>query len=75
LQLLSLEMYLDGGVKILSLRQFIYLFSIPFLYYVLLIKVQELACIVRDGVKKTLIANNGPLHLFMGKITHPESIG
>jgi len=46
-----------------------------FLYQVLLVKVQELACIMRYGVKQTLIPNNRPLHLFMGKIKNPESIG
>jgi len=46
-----------------------------FLYHVLLVKVQELACIVSYGVKKTLITNTRRLHLLMGKIKHPESIG
>jgi len=54
---------------------FLFFFSFFFLYHVLLVKVQELACIVRYGVKKTLIPNNRPLHLRMGKIKHPESIG
>jgi len=45
------------------------------LYHVLLVKVQELASIMRNGVKKTLSSNNCPLHLFMGKIKHPECIG
>jgi len=49
-------------------------FILIFLYHVLLVKVQELACIVRYGIKKTLIPNNRLLHLFMGKIKHPESI-
>jgi len=30
---------------------------------------------VRYGVKKTLIPTTASLHLFMGKIKHPESIG
>jgi len=45
------------------------------LYPVLLVKVQELACIVRYGVKKTLIASNRQLHHFRGKIKHLDSIG
>jgi len=52
-----------------------FLFSLFFLYHVLLVKVQELAWIVRYGVRKTLIPNTRPLHLLMGKIKHPESIG
>ena len=44
------------------------------LYPVLLVKVQELAWIVEYGVKKTLITRNRPVHHFMGKIKHPESI-
>jgi len=46
-----------------------------YIYHVLLVKVQELTCIMRYGVKKTLIPNNRPLHHFMGKIKNPESIG
>jgi len=41
----------------------------------MLVKVQELGCIVTYGVKKTLIPNNCQLHLFVRKIKHPESIG
>jgi len=37
--------------------------------------VQELACSASYGVKKTLNPNTRPLHLLMGKIKHPESIG
>ena len=37
--------------------------------------VQEFACIMRYGVKKTLIPTNRALHLFMGKIKKCESIG
>ena len=54
---------------------FFFFFLFFFLYHVLLVKVQELACIVRYGVKKNLIPNNRPLHLLMGTIKHPESIG
>jgi len=54
---------------------FFLFFFFSFLNQVLLVNVQELACIVRYGVKKTLIPNNCPLQLFMGKIKHPESIG
>jgi len=46
-----------------------------FLYHVLLVKIQELVCIMRYVVKKTLIPNNRLLHPFMGKIKHPECIG
>jgi len=56
--------------------------SVSFLFYyyfisypVFLVKVQELACIVRYGIKKTLITSNRPLDPFMGKIKHLESIG
>jgi len=58
-------------VKISFLEYFIFIF----LYHVLLVKVQELACSASYGVKKTLIPNNRPLHLFMGKIKQPEFIG
>jgi len=53
----------------------LFFFFLFFLNHVLLVKVQELACIVRYGINKTLIANNRPLHHFMGKIKHPKSIG
>ena len=44
------------------------------LYHVLLVKVQELICRAGYGLKKTLIPNNRPFHLFMGTIKHPKSI-
>ena len=73
----DVEISIAGGVvamiRVLSLGEFFILFI--YLYHVLLVKVQELACIVRYGVKKTLIPNTRPLHLLMGKIKQPESIG
>jgi len=60
-------------VKILSLGQFYFYYY--FLYHVFIVKVQELTCSASYGVKKTLIPNIHQLHLFMGKIKHPESIG
>lgn len=52
-------------------------FSFDFLsfLYVLLVKVQYLTCSTSYGVKKTLITNNRLLHLLMGTIKHPKSIG
>jgi len=65
--------YLDGCVKILSLGWFYFYFY--FLYHVFIVKVQELAWSASYGVKKTLIPNIHPLHLFMGEIKHAESRG
>jgi len=50
-------------------------FLLYFLYDVSLVKVEELACSARYGVKKTLSPNDGPLYLLMGKIKYPESRG
>jgi len=46
-----------------------------FLYHVFIVNEQELACSTSYGVKKTLIPNNGLLHLVLGTINHPKSIG
>ena len=54
-----------------------FFFSFFLFFYIMysLFMVQELACSASYGVKKTLNPNTRPLHLFMGKIKHPESIG
>ena len=57
------------------LLSFFSFFLFLFFFYVLIVKVQELECSASYAVKKTLIPNNPPLHLFMGKIKHPEFIG
>ena len=45
----------EEKVRVLSLGRFFFLFFFFFLNHVFIVKVQELACIVRYGVKKTLI--------------------
>ena len=77
----SVEISIAGGgeeilrayllVGFFFLLFFIFLFS----YHVVLVKVQELTCSASYSVKKTLIPNNGLLHLSRGKIKLAESIG
>jgi len=59
----------------ISWSNFLFFFFFFFFYIMyLLFMVQELACSASYGIKKTLNPNTCPLHLFMGKIRHAESI-
>jgi len=74
----GVEISMAGGegemVRGLFLGRFLFLFLFFYIMYSLFM-VQELACSASYGVKKTLNPNTRPLHLLMGKIKHPESIG
>ena len=73
----GVEISIAGGggemVRALSLgRFFFFLFFLLFLNHVFIVKVQELACIVRYGVKKTLIPTTARFTSLWEKSNTPD---
>ena len=71
----GIEISIAGGVAEMVCAYLLGPFLYFYIYHVLLVKVQGLTCSASYSVKKTLIPNNHLLHLFMGKVKHPASIG